>query len=136
MLRIAYEFAERGTCNRLKVGAVIAESQGRILGHGYNGTLPGFEHCSHVTSGDALDQPCRMAIHAEMNAIANAHRNGVPVQGATLYTTHSPCVECAKAIGAAGISCVYYGTPYRSMMGVGWLSINLIPCHELESDHG
>lgn len=117
LLEAAETFAQRSTCSRLNVGAVIAKDS-RIISTGYNGVPAGLPHCEH----DGTEESCGKAVHAEANAIAFAARNGISTEGATLYVTHSPCLDCAKLIINAGISTVYYRTPYRTQDGIELLS--------------
>jgi len=107
LIRIAQIVAERATCDRKSVGAVIAR-EGRILSTGYNGPASGMPHCSSDT-------------HAEANAIAFAAKNGVSLEGSTLYLTLSPCVSCAQLIANSGIDRVVYLEKYRVPDGVIWL---------------
>lgn len=102
--------AMRSTCNRLHVGAVIA-IEGRVLSVGYNGAPPGLPHCTPETCNANI--PCSRTIHAEANSIAFASRYGVSIGGASLFSTHSPCIDCAKLIISAGISRVVFRTAYR-----------------------
>lgn len=118
-LNIAKVVATRSTCDRKNVGAVIA-GEHQILSTGYNGSAKGAPHCSDV--GHELKdmggrQSCVRTIHAEMNAILQAARNGVRIAGATLYTTASPCYDCAKVIVNAGIVRVVFGEFYASRYG-------------------
>jgi len=110
LMRIALIVAERSTCNRLHVGAVIA-MYGRIVSTGYGGAPSGLPHCSPETCN--VNEPCTRTIHAEANAVAWAARNGVAVLNGTLYTTHSPCIDCAKLLINAGIKRVVYDQEYR-----------------------
>jgi dCMP deaminase len=112
LLQVAGLFAQRSTCSRLSVGAVIARD-GRILTTGYNGSPAGMAHCEHEK-----DEPCAAAVHAEMNAIAFAAREGVATNGAEMFLTHAPCLNCAKLIINAGIVMVYYRSSFRDMNGV------------------
>lgn len=105
--------AERGTCNRAKVGVVIARD-GRILSTGYNGAPSGMPHCHHSLNSD----PCTTAVHAEANAIAFAARHGVALEGAELHTTLTPCQPCAQLIINAGIVRVISFQPYRDQSGL------------------
>lgn len=118
-------WAQRSTCSRLQVGCVIASPSGRILASGYNGAPTGLPHCTHPPESGV---PCHRAIHAESNAILWAGRNATPVVGATLYTTHSPCLDCAKQIVTSGIAHVVYALPYRSPSGLDFLrSCGILP---------
>lgn len=110
--------AERSTCDRLSVGAVVARD-GRILTTGYNGPPSKMPHCIHFENLDNKpDPPCDRAVHAEANAIAFAARYGMSTDGSELFVTHSPCITCAKLIINAGILRVYYGVEYRSLDGL------------------
>ncbi|WP_290902673.1 dCMP deaminase family protein, partial [Ferroglobus sp.] len=108
-MEIAKVVAKRSTCLRQNVGAVIVKDK-RILSTGYNGAPMGLPHCLdigclreelNVPSGERHEL-CR-AVHAEQNAIIQAAVHGVSIKGATLYTTHQPCIMCAKMIINAGI---------------------------------
>ncbi|WP_455363559.1 deoxycytidylate deaminase [[Eubacterium] cellulosolvens] len=102
--------AERSTCLRSQVGAVIAR-EGRIISTGYNGTPSGMPHCTPTDCGP--DHPCTKTVHAEANAIAFAARYGIKVEGSTLYTQISPCNDCAKLIINSGIRRVVFQDYYR-----------------------
>lgn len=115
MMRVAEAFAARGTCNRLYVGAVISRN-GRIISTGYNGRPTGMSHCNHTD-----EEPCRLAVHAEANAIAFAARHGVSVEGSEIHTTHQPCLDCAKLIINSGLVRVRYWQPYRDPAGLNLL---------------
>jgi len=109
---IAQLVAERSTCGRLSVGALLA-SEGRIISMGYNGAPAGMPHCDESVCYPGSEEPCTRTVHAEANAIAFAARKGIETEGATLYTTHSPCNECAKLIINAGIKRMIYWEEYR-----------------------
>ncbi len=119
-MTITHQVAERSTCTRAKVGAVITRDRS-ILATGYNGAPSGMPHCldvgclvyeSTTPSGD-LEQNCFRTIHAEMNAIAQAARNGVSIDGAAFYVTHSPCIHCFKVLVNTGVDAIYYTKPYK-----------------------
>lgn len=112
LLDVAEVLASRGTCSRLRVGAVLSRA-GRILSTGRNGAPAGLEHCTHLD-----DEPCQVAVHAEANAIAFAARTGGGAEGATLYLTHAPCDGCSGLLVNAGIARVVYRWPYRLTSGV------------------
>jgi dCMP deaminase len=115
LMDVARRFAMRSTCSRLNVGAV-ASREGRILSTGYNGAPSGMEHCHHeVVEGmfDEVHPGCKNAVHAEANAVAFAAKHGVPLLGAELHTTHSPCMTCAFLLINAGFSAVIYEKAYR-----------------------
>ena len=115
LLAIAEVVAHRGTCSRLRVGAV-ASREGRVLSTGYNGAPKGLPHCDHSGSTDPLG--CVVSVHAEANAVAFAARYGVSLDGAELHLTHSPCVACAHLIINSGIARVVYDESYRITAGV------------------
>lgn len=108
-------WAARSTCQRLQVGAVLAK-RGRTISTGYNGAPSGLPHCNDDNCKN--QSQCKRTVHAEMNAILFAARYGISTEGAELYTTHSPCIDCAKAIINAGIKKVYYLEEYRSQEGI------------------
>lgn len=112
-LAVAHIVADAGTCSRLKVGAVLVYSR-RIISTGYNGAPAGMPHCTHPFETGA----CIQAVHAEVNAIAFAAKNGVKVEGSVLYTTDSPCYACAQLIINSGIKEVKYGRRYRKESGI------------------
>jgi len=108
--------ATRSTCKRASVGCVLVVNN-QIVATGYNGSAPGKAHCTD--EGCYMDgDHCIRTIHAEVNAIAQAARNGVPLKGAVAYVTHTPCMSCCKALAAAGIQSIHaqqmYGTHSRA----------------------
>jgi dCMP deaminase len=110
-MRIAEAVATRSTCDRKLVGAVIVRDK-TILSTGYNGSIRGLPHCSEV--GHMMEAGhCVATIHAESNAIIQAAKNGVLIDGATLYVTASPCWSCFKQIANAGLRRVCYREFYR-----------------------
>jgi dCMP deaminase len=113
-MEIANTVAKKSTCCRQQVAAIIVKDN-RIISTGYNGTPRGLKNCneggcprcnSSVPHGTALDQ-C-ICCHAEESSILNAAFHGIATQGATMYTTLSPCLLCAKMIINAGIVEVIY----------------------------
>ena len=110
-MRIALVVASRATCDRKHVGAVLVRDR-FILATGYNGSIPGLPHCDDV--GHMMeDGHCVRTVHAEANAICQAARNGVRIDGATLYVSASPCFTCFKLVANAGIRTIVYGEFYR-----------------------
>jgi dCMP deaminase len=110
-MSIASVVASRSTCPRKYVGAVIVRNR-TILSTGYNGSIRGLPHCSDV--GHMMeDGHCVATIHAEANAIIQAARNGVTIEGGTVYVTASPCWSCFKQIANSGIVRICYGEFYR-----------------------
>jgi dCMP deaminase len=110
-MNIARQAATRATCDRKHVGAVIVRDR-TILSTGYNGSIRGMPHCDEI--GHMIENThCVATVHAEANAIIQAAKNGVRIDGAEIYTTASPCWNCFKLIANAGIGAIYYGEFYR-----------------------
>ncbi len=110
---MAWIWAENSYCERRKVGALLVKDK-MIISDGYNGTPSGFENkCEDENN---VSKP--YVLHAEANAITKVARSNNSSEGATLYVTASPCIECAKLIIQAGINRVVYGEKYRIMDGV------------------
>ena len=107
-IRMASIWAENSYCTRRQVGALIVKHQ-RIISDGYNGTPSGFEN--FCEDGHNVTKP--YVLHAEANAITKIARSNNSSEGATLYVTASPCIECAKLIIQAGIKRVVYSEKYR-----------------------
>src|SRR6202142_3145344 len=102
--------ATRSNCERLHVGCVIVaggERKNRLVAAGYNGFLPGTPHVSRMRGGHE-----QATVHAEQNAVADAARRGISVEGCVAYVTHYPCINCAKILAAAGIAEVRYRLDY------------------------
>jgi len=110
-MNLAVEAATRSTCPRKAVGAVIVRDRA-ILATGYNGSLRGLEHCTEI--GCLMEnEHCVRTVHAEANAILQAARHGVGIDGADIYVTASPCWNCFKLIANSGIRRILYGEFYR-----------------------
>lgn len=104
--------ALRSTCKRLSVGATIVKDN-RIIAGGYNGSVAGEVHC--IDEGCLIeDGHCIRTIHAEMNALLQCAKQGVSTEGATIYVTHFPCLNCTKSIIQAGIKTIYYAQDYHN----------------------
>ncbi len=102
----------RSTCARLSVGATIVRDK-RIIAGGYNGSVSGDVHC--IDEGCYIvDGHCVRTIHAEMNAILQCAKFGIPTEGAEIYVTHFPCLQCTKMLLQAGIKKIHYLTDYRN----------------------
>ena len=112
-LRMAEIWSKNSYCNRRKVGALIVRDK-MIISDGYNGTPSGFENICE--DEDGLTKP--YVLHAEANAITKIARSGNNSNGATMYITDSPCIECAKLIIQAGIRRVVYSNKYRLIDGL------------------
>lgn len=109
---IAIAVATRATCSRKHVGAVIVRDK-TILSTGYNGSIRGMDHCDEV--GHLMeDWHCVRTIHAEANAILQAAKNGTAIDGATLYSTASPCWPCFGLVANSGIRRIVFGEAYRA----------------------
>ena len=104
--------ASRSTCNRLSVGAVLVRDK-RIIAGGYNGSVSGDAHC--IDEGCYLrDGHCVRTIHAEMNAILQCAKFGISTDGASLYVTDFPCLQCTKSLLQAGIKEINYIRNYHN----------------------
>lgn len=112
-MAIAKQVATRATCDRLHVGAVLVSQDSVILSTGYNGAPRGMPHCDEA-GHEIVEGHCVRTVHAEANAIAQAARTGASVEGATLYTTASPCYDCFKLLINAGVKKVVYNEFYMS----------------------
>ena len=133
-MRITQEVAQRSTCLRRQVGAILVKDK-HILATGYNGAPTGLPHCEEVgclrerlgiPSGERAEL-CR-GLHAEQNAIIQAAVHGVQIRGSTLYSTTQPCILCAKMLINAGVVRIVYQGPYpdelaRQMMDEAGLEI-------------
>lgn len=106
--------AESSKCVSLKVGALIVRD-GRIISTGYNGTPQGWKNCCDVHRERGFEHTewsLKFEIHAEMNAIVFAARNGVSIADTTMYTTIEPCFSCVKVLVQSGIKRVIYDGGY------------------------
>lgn len=113
--------ALRSTCNARKVGCVIVKDK-QILSTGYNGSVPGHVHCSDKGKGFCFrkdkTQPANydfcIASHAEANAVSQAAKHGISLNGSTAYVTYSPCLTCMKTLLTAGVRNLYYELLYST----------------------
>ncbi len=128
-MRMARIWAENSYCERRKVGALLVKNK-MIISDGYNGTPSGFENKCE----DENNVSKAYVLHAEANAISKIARSHNSSDGATLYVTASPCIECAKLIIQAGIKRVVYGEEYRIMDGVELLKQAKIEVELLKPD--
>ena len=133
-MKTAHAFAECSTARRLSVGAIVVKDN-RIISIGYNGMPSGWDnnceieienehlkkypnpHQHHVIELKSKPE----VLHAETNAIAKLARSSESGEGATMFITHSPCLDCAKLIYQSGITSVYYKIEYRDTAGVDFL---------------
>ena len=128
-LRMARIWAENSYCERRKVGALIVKDK-MIISDGYNGTPAGFENVCE--DENHLTKP--YVLHAEANAITKIARSGNNSEGATLYVTDAPCIECSKLIIQSGIKKVFYARQYRLTDGIDLLQRAGIEVHYLPLD--
>ena len=115
-LRMARIWAENSYCKRRQVGALVVKNK-MIISDGYNGTPSGFENICEDDNN--ITKP--YVLHAEANAITKLARSNNNSEGATLYVTASPCLECSKLIIQSGIKRVVYGEKYRLEDGLNLL---------------
>jgi dCMP deaminase len=99
--------SKRSSCDRQNVGCIIVQDN-RVATTGYNGHIAGAVHNSKVVDGHE-----QMTIHAEANAIADAASRGIKINGATVYVTHYPCINCAKMLIASGVKRIVYKIAYK-----------------------
>ena len=132
-MEVAKTFANLSSAKRLQVGAIVVKDD-RIISIGYNGTPTGWDNvCEECCDGggpvgagcyhDHCTGPKTKpeVIHAERNAISKLARSSESGEGATMFITHAPCMDCAKLVYQSGISKVYYGTDYRNSDGLDFL---------------
>ncbi len=115
-LRMAKIWAENSYCRRRRVGAIIVKDS-MIISDGFNGTPSGFENVCEDENGSTK----AYVLHAEANAITKVARSNNSSDGATLYVTASPCIECAKLIIQSGIKRVVFDEMYRLCDGIDLL---------------
>ena len=127
-MAITEQVAQRATCTRRHIGAVLVKEK-RILATGYNGVPSGLAHCDEVgclreqrgIPSGTQHELCR-GIHAEQNAVIQAARHGIAIDGATCYCTHQPCVLCAKILINAGIVGIVYREAYPDELATEMLA--------------
>ena len=129
-LRMARVWAENSYCVRRQVGALIVKDK-MIISDGYNGTPSGFE----TICEDDMGKTKPYVLHAEANAITKVAKSANNCDGATLYVTASPCIECSKLIIQAGIKRIVYCDRYRSDDGLELLSRGGIECIQIEIEN-
>ncbi|MDE5971684.1 MAG: dCMP deaminase family protein [Muribaculaceae bacterium] len=126
-LRMAHIWSENSYCRRRQVGAIIVRDS-MIISDGFNGTPSGFENVCE--DNDGVTKP--YVLHAEANAITKVARSNNSSEGATLYVTASPCLECSKLIIQAGIRRVVYHEEYRLTDGIDLLMRAGVKCDLIE----
>lgn len=130
---LAYKFSTRSTCDRKHVGCVIVSNDKHVIATGYNGSMPGLEHCDDVGHWMIEGRSgCQRTSHAEASAISQAARYGHSIKGATAYVTVSPCIVCAKLLIMSGVTRVVFDEKYREdYSGVLFEDAN-VDCLELQ----
>jgi len=138
-LKLAMLASERATCPRMHCGCVLVKHK-NVIATGYNGSIPGDEHCEDVGC-KVVDNHCVRTNHAEMNALSQAAKHGNSLNGATVYVTNMPCTTCTKALIAAGIERVvvfsdYHDTLATEFCAKGGVKIDKIemPSKEIQYD--
>ena len=116
-MKVAETYAELSTAKRLHVGALVVKDN-RVISIGYNGMPAGW---TNVCEDEEFKTKPEV-LHAETNAIAKLARSNESGEGATMFITHAPCLDCAKLIYQAGISKVYYKNEYRANTGIEFLN--------------
>ena len=122
-LQVAETYAQLSSARRMKVGAVIVKDN-RIISIGYNGMPSGWDNNCEDVVGMPDDQTLKTkkeVLHAESNAITKVAKSTESAEGAVLYSTCAPCIDCAKLIHQAGIRRVVYGHTYKSEEGLTFL---------------
>jgi len=113
---VARLYGQRSSCPRAQVG-VTATREGRLTASGYVGAPHGQPHC--FEAGCIIENGgCIRSVHAEANMISWAARTGIPLEGTTVWSTHAPCLSCAKLLINAGIEVFVYEHPYRDYRGI------------------
>jgi dCMP deaminase len=114
---VAERFAQLSSAVRLQVGAIVVKDD-RIISIGYNGMPTGWDNCCEDENSKSKPE----VLHAESNAIAKLAKSPESGEGASIFITHSPCIDCAKLIYQSGIATVYYKNDYRSTQGIEFLN--------------
>lgn len=136
-MKTAEIFAELSHARRLHVGAIIVKDD-RIISIGYNGMPAGWDNnCEDAVqhSDDTVTLKTKPEVlHAESNAIAKLARSNESGEGADIFITHSPCLECAKLIYQSGIRRVFFGEEYRDNIGLQFLKQSGVEIEQIEKD--
>jgi len=135
-MQTAQTFAELSHARRLKVGCIIVKDD-RIISIGYNGMPAGWDNnCEHEMKWPNGEirflETKKEVLHAESNAIAKLARSVESGEGAILFVTHSPCLDCAKLIYQAGIKHIYYAMNYRDSTGLEFLHLSGVVVEQLQ----
>ncbi len=134
-INIAQHVSTRSTCNRKQVGCVIVRDK-TVIATGYNGSLPHQPHCTDEGCY-LVDNHCLRTVHAETNAINQAAKNGVSLDGASIYCTLEPCWYCFKNIITSGIKKIYYKQSYgsKNQLYLSYIANQGILFKEVKSGH-
>ena len=130
---VAERFAQLSSATRLQVGAIVVKDD-RIISIGYNGMPSGWNNCCEEWDGEdewgnTIWKSKKEVLHAETNAIAKLARSPESGEGAAIFITHAPCIDCAKLIYQSGIATVYYKNEYRSTQGIDFLTKSGVVIH-------
>lgn len=132
---VAARFAELSHARRLHVGAIVVKDD-RIISIGYNGMPAGWDNNCEDTvwhsNGERTLKTKPEVLHAETNAISKLARSTESGDGAAMFITHAPCMECAKLIFQSGIRSVYYGQAYRESSGIEFLTKSGVTVEKVE----
>lgn len=132
-MEAAKVYAKLSSAKRLQVGCVIVKDN-TIIGIGYNGMPSGWDNnCETIESDQSLKTRPEV-LHAETNAIAKVAKSTNSTDGADMFVTHAPCLECAKLIHQAGIQNVWFGKQYRDESGIQFLQQCKIGVNHVEQD--
>lgn len=119
-MKLAMLASERATCPRMHCGCILVKDR-EVIATGYNGSIPGDDHCEDVGCL-VVDNHCVRTNHAEMNAIVQAAKKGHIVDGGTAYVTNMPCTTCAKALIAAGVKRVVIFSDYHTTLATDFFA--------------
>ncbi len=129
-LKLAMLASERATCPRMHCGCVLVKDK-NVIATGYNGSIPGDEHCEDVGCL-VVDNHCLRTNHAEMNAISQAAKHGNSLDCATAYVTNMPCTSCAKALIACGIKRVVVFSDYHDTLATQFFAKAKVKIDKIE----
>jgi len=129
-LKLAMLASERSTCPRMHCGCVLVKNK-NVISTGYNGSIPGDEHCEDVGCL-VVDNHCMRTVHAEMNALVQAAKRGHAVEGATAYITNMPCTTCAKALIIAGIKKIIVFSDFHDTLAVEFFKKSGVKIEKLD----
>lgn len=124
---IAILISQHSKANRKKVGSILVKNN-QIISYGYNGTAPNMDNACEDETGETKKD----VIHSEVNAIAKCAANGISTQGATLYITFSPCINCALLLIQSKIAQVYYLDLHSDQTGLKLLEDQGISCKQIK----